>query len=61
LSEWIKTHAKFVVAAVTPVFLAVQAALTDSEITTEEGVAIGVAVVVAVGVLLKANQAPVAE
>jgi hypothetical protein len=56
LSEWIKTHAKFIVAAVTPVFVAIQAAVTDSEITSAEVGTIVAAVIVAIGVLSVPNK-----
>jgi hypothetical protein len=49
---------KALIAAVTPVFLVVQTALEDDGVSQEEWVAIGVAVVVALGVLVKANKQP---
>lgn len=48
---------KFLIAALTPVFLAVQAAVTDDVITTQEWVAICASAVIAVGVLVKGNAA----
>lgn len=46
---------KAIIAAGTPVFLAVQAAVTDNHVSQEEVVAISVAVLVAIGVLAKGN------
>ena len=47
---------KAVVAAVSPVFVLVQSALTDGGIDQQEWVAIVATAIVAVGVLLKANK-----
>lgn len=47
---------KFIVATVTPVFLVVQSAVTDDQITTDEWWKIGVAAVVAGGVFWKRNR-----
>lgn len=49
-------HMKAIVAALSPVTLAVQAAVTDGAISTTEWVAIGVAAVAAVGVWLAPNR-----
>jgi hypothetical protein len=46
---------KAIVAAGTPVFLAVQAAVTDDHVSQAEVVAISVAVLVFLGVLAKGN------
>jgi hypothetical protein len=46
---------KFAVAALSPVFLAIQAAVTDDRITTQEGIGIAAALAVAGGVLAKGN------
>lgn len=46
---------KAVIAAAGPVFLVVQAAVTDNRISTEEWVGIGAAVAVAAGVFMKRN------
>jgi len=51
---------KFIVATLAPVFLVVQGALTDGGINQQEAYAIGFAVLVALGVLLKGNRAPAA-
>jgi ABC-type Mn2+/Zn2+ transport system permease subunit len=51
---------KFLVAALAPVFLAVQAAVTEDGISQQEAIGIVFAAVVAVGVLLKGNRPPVA-
>ena len=53
-------YAKFVIATVTPVFLVIQAAVTDGGIDQQEWTAIAVGVLVAVGVLLKGNRPPAA-
>lgn len=49
---------KAIIAATAPVFLVVQAAVTDDTITQQEWYGIGFAVVVAVGVLAKGNAPP---
>jgi hypothetical protein len=51
---------KAIIAAGNPVFLAVQAAVTDDHVSQAEVVAISVAVLVALGVLAKGN-APAPE
>jgi len=51
---------KGIIAALVPVVLVIQAAITDGTITKEEWAAIAVAAVGAIGVVLKAN-APKAE
>jgi hypothetical protein len=47
---------KAIIAASSPVFLAIQAAVTDDHISNQEVIAISAAVVVAVGVLVKGNR-----
>ncbi len=49
-------YAKFVIATLSPVFLAVQAAVTDDHFSQTELVSVAVAVAVAVGVLAKGNR-----
>lgn len=49
-------HLKAIVAALSPVLLAVQAAVTDGSISTTEWVTIGVAAAAAVGVWLTPNK-----
>jgi hypothetical protein len=49
---------KAAVAAVSPVFLLVQAAVTDNHISGQEWVGIAAAAVVAGGVLVKGNAKP---
>jgi threonine/homoserine efflux transporter RhtA len=52
----LSAHTKAIVAALSPVILAVQAAVTDGQITLTEWGAIGVAVAAAVGVWLAPNR-----
>lgn len=52
----ISAHTKAIVAALSPVVLAVEAAVTDGQITAAEWGAIGVAVAAAVGVWLAPNR-----
>lgn len=52
---------KFAIATLGPVFLLVQAALTDDRITGQEWAGIAAGSVVAVGVLLKGNAKPPAD
>lgn len=49
-------YAKFIVAAVTPVFVAIQAAVTDGSISSDEWGTIAASVAVAIGVLLVPNK-----
>jgi hypothetical protein len=58
MESWLDKAARYwkaIIASATPVFLAVQAAVTDDRISSEEVVAISVAVLVALGVLAKGN------
>jgi hypothetical protein len=58
MESWLDRAARYwkaIIAAATPVFLAVQAAVTDDHVSSEEVVAISVAVLVALGVLAKRN------
>lgn len=52
----IGAYAKAVVAFLTPVLLAVQAAVTDGHITQSEGVGVGVAALLALGVYSVKNK-----
>jgi hypothetical protein len=58
MMERFERYWKFYIAAIMPVFLVVQAAITDSSINTEEVGAIVAAVLVAFGVLSKSNGKP---
>jgi hypothetical protein len=63
MESWLDRAARYwkaIIASATPVFLAVQAAVTDDHVSSEEVVAISVAVLVALGVLAKGN-APAPE
>lgn len=52
----ISKYWKGVIAGAAPVLLAIQSAVTDSTITTGEGVAIGIAVLAALGVIATPNK-----
>ncbi|MFI0357312.1 hypothetical protein [Actinomadura sp. 9N407] len=52
----ISKYWKGVIAGAGPVLYAVQAAVTDSQVTTSEGITIGLAVLVALGVYAVPNR-----
>lgn len=55
----ISKYWKGVVAGLSPVLIAIQSAVTDDQITSSEWVAIGIAVLTAVGVISVPNRQPV--